>query len=68
MSVDVAVWEGDRPSDEEAGQVFEALYDRYINREYPTEPTPKIKELVGTLTATFPDLDALGHEEVDDSP
>ena len=50
------------------GQVFEALCDRYIEREYPTEPTPKIKEFVETLTATFPDLDALRDDEVDDSP
>jgi predicted small integral membrane protein len=68
MSVDMAVWEGERPSGEDAGQVFEALYDRYIEREYPTEPTPTIKEFVETLTTTFPDLDALGDDEVDDSP
>jgi hypothetical protein len=68
MSVDMAVWEGDRPADDAAGQVFEALYDRYIDREYPTEPTAKIREFVETLTARFPDLDALGDEEVDDSP
>ena len=49
-------------------RVFEALYDRYIDREYPTEPTAKIKEFVETLTARFPDLDALGNNEVDDSP
>jgi hypothetical protein len=68
MSVDMAVWEGDRPPDDEAGQVFEALYDRYIDREYPTEPTAKIKEFVEALTTRFPDLDALGDDEVDDSP
>ena len=68
MSVDMAVWEGDRPADEAAGEMFDALYDRYIEREYPTEPTAKIKEFVETLTATFPDLDALGDDEVDDSP
>lgn len=64
----MAVWEGDRPADDAAGQVFEALYGRYIDRESPTEPTAKIKEFVETLTARFPDLDVLGDEEVDDSP
>jgi predicted small integral membrane protein len=68
MSVDMAVWEGDRPTDDAAGEVFEALYDRYIEREYPTEPTSKIREFVETLTTTFPDLDALGDDVVDDSP
>src|SRR3954467_4494560 len=68
MSVDMAVWEGDRPSDEDAGEVFQALYERYIEREHPTEPTPRIREFAEALTATFPDLDELGDEEVDDSP
>ena len=69
MSVDMAVWEGDRPqSDEDAGQTFKALYDKYVGREYPIDPTPKIKEFVEALTATFPDLDSLSDDEVDDSP
>lgn len=69
MSVDMAVWEGDRPeSDDEAAKTCDSLYERYIDREYPTEPAPKIKEFAEALTATFPDLDALGDDEVDDSP
>lgn len=69
MSVDMAVWEGDRPeSDSDAVQMFEMLYDRYIEQEHSTEPTPKLKEFVEALTVTFPDLDSLGNDEVDDSP
>jgi hypothetical protein len=69
MSIDMAVWEGERPaSDKEAAQTYRALYDRYIESEYPTEATPRIKEFVETLLATFPDLDELGEDDVDDSP
>ena len=65
----MAVWEGDRPtSNEDAAQTFEALYEQYVEREDSTEPTPKIKDFVETLLARFPDLDALGDDEVDDSP
>lgn len=65
----MAVWEGERPAtDDDASRTFAALYDRYLQREYPTEPTPKIKEFVDALLATFPDLDALEDDRVDDSP
>jgi hypothetical protein len=39
-----------------------------VSCEHSTEPTPKIKDFVETLLARFPDLDALGDDEVDDSP
>lgn len=65
----MAVWEGERPaSDDDAAQTFESLYDRYVENEDPAEPTPKIAEFVRTLLATFPDVDDLGDDEVDDSP
>ena len=69
MSVDMAVWEGERPgSDADAAGTYQALYDQYIEREYPTEPTPKIREFVEALLATFPDLDTLDDDAMDDSP
>jgi hypothetical protein len=65
----MAVWEGDPPeSKDAAAATFEALYDQYIQREYPTEPTPKIKEFVEALLARYPDLDTLSDDDVDDSP
>jgi hypothetical protein len=69
MSVDMGVWEGERPgSNEDAAEAFEALYDLYIERENETEPTPRIKEFVEALLAEFPDLDVLADDDVDDSP
>jgi hypothetical protein len=69
MSVDMAVWEGERPgSDDEAVQTFERLYEQYIETSDAAEPSPKIREFVESLLETFPDLDALGDDEVDDSP
>lgn len=39
MSYDLAVWEGERPADEKtAGQVFNNLYDRYIDGEVKEPP------------------------------
>jgi hypothetical protein len=53
----MAVWEGERPrSDEEAAETCQALYEQYIVREFPIEVTPKIREFVEALLATFPDL------------
>ena len=69
VSVDLAVWEGDRPpTDSEGATTLDALYDRYIEREYPTEPTARIREFVQALVGRFPDLTELGDDEVDDSP
>ena len=43
MSVNMAVWEGDRPeTDADAAQMFESLYARYLDGDHPTEPTPKL--------------------------
>jgi hypothetical protein len=68
VSVDMAVWEGERPaSNEDAAQTFEALYEQYVERE-PTVPTPKVREFVESLLARFPDFDDLSDDEMDDSP
>ncbi|MEU7868414.1 hypothetical protein [Dactylosporangium sp. NPDC049140] len=48
MTYDLAVWEGDRPDDTDAGEVFSALYDRYIAGGY-SPPTPAISAYVEAL-------------------
>jgi hypothetical protein len=69
MSIDMAVWEGERPSsDDEALQMFEALYERYVEREPGGEPMPKIREFVAALLERFPDFDDLDDDEADESP
>jgi hypothetical protein len=65
----MAVWEGERPAtDKDGARAFKELYDRYIEREYPTEPTAKITEFVENLLARFPDLDTRGDDAIDGSP
>ncbi|MCI4066045.1 hypothetical protein MRQ36_27250 [Micromonospora sp. R77] len=57
MSYDLAVWEGDQPADDaQAETLFEQMYSRYIEDEYPTPPTPRIEDYVRTLLERWPDL------------
>ncbi|WP_433200619.1 hypothetical protein ACQP00_29095 [Dactylosporangium sp. CS-047395] len=48
MTYDLAVWEGDRPDEPDAGKVFSALYDRYIATA-DSPPTPAIRAYVDAL-------------------
>jgi hypothetical protein len=65
----MAVWEGERPSsDEEAAQTFETLYERYVEGEPDSEPTPRIAEFVAALLERFPDFDDLDDDEAERSP
>jgi hypothetical protein len=65
MSYDMAVWDGELPADDAAARAtFEALYEQYVKREYPTPPTSKIAQFVAILVERWPDTD----EAFDESP
>jgi hypothetical protein len=66
VSYDLAVWEGDQPTDDVVAMAeFQRLYDRYMGSAAPTEPTPRIAAYVAALLARFPDI---GTEGGEDSP
>jgi hypothetical protein len=60
MSYDLAVWEGDRPADDEAGMKF--YRERIVPRlkahdpRNPIAPTPRIRAYVGALLERWPDI------------
>jgi hypothetical protein len=69
MSIDLAVWEGERPaSDKSAASTYAELYSRYIEREYPTTPSDAIVRYVNTLLARWPDWAAGDDDSQDESP
>ncbi|AUG75474.1 hypothetical protein CFP65_0511 [Kitasatospora sp. MMS16-BH015] len=56
MSYDLAVWHGERPKDEDAGAVFDELYERYLESEDVfAEPAPRIEAYVEALVERYPD-------------
>ncbi|MFD8421683.1 hypothetical protein [Streptomyces sp. NPDC059466] len=57
MSYDLAVWEGERPTDDKtAGRVFNDLYDRYLDGE-PQEPaSERIEAYVAVLLERWCDI------------
>lgn len=66
MSYDKTVWEDEPPTDDTAARAtFEALYEQYVEREYPTPPTSKIAEFVAILVERWPDT---GEALDDESP
>ena len=60
MSHDLAVWEGERPTDDKAAaRCFSDLYDRYIDTDGPAiPPTERIDAFVSALLERWPDLSA----------
>jgi hypothetical protein len=57
MSYDLAVWQGDRPDDDDdALAQFEALYERYVGARGKVEPTPRIAAYVTALLDRYPDI------------
>jgi hypothetical protein len=57
MSYDLAVWEGERPANDlAAAEEFQHLYDRYIDSEEPSAPTPKIAAYAQALLDRYPDI------------
>lgn len=56
MSYDLAVWEGERPSnDKTASRVFNDLYDRYLDGETTQPPSERITAYVTALLERWPD-------------
>ena len=62
MTYDLAVWHGERPADDEAAAVFEALCDRYLDADEPIPPVAPIRQYVEALLAHWPDLNEEGGE------
>jgi len=66
MSYDLAVWEGDRPSDDKAAaEEFQRLYEQYIDSDVTVAPTPRIAAYARTLLDRYPDISP---STGDDSP
>ncbi|MEV7682653.1 hypothetical protein AB0O64_29500 [Streptomyces sp. NPDC088341] len=56
MTYDLAVWEGERPTDDKtAGRVFSELYDRYIDGEV-APPSERIAAYVTALLQQWCDM------------
>ncbi|WP_318218913.1 hypothetical protein [Streptomyces sp. SCL15-6] len=66
MSYDLAVWDGERPADDEtAGRVFSDLYDRSIDGEVEEPPSERIAAYVAALLERWCDIT---EDEEDTSP
>lgn len=66
MSYDLAVWEGDRPSgDQAAGDVFHSLYERHIESDSQEPPSDRIRTFALALLDRYPDI---SEEDGEDSP
>jgi hypothetical protein len=64
VSIDLAVWEGERPDSEKGAlQMYESLYELYIDTDEPTTASSSIAAYVAALLERYPDL-----TESDDSP
>lgn len=58
MSYDLAVWDGDPPTnDVAAGEEYDRLYEQYLEADEPIEPTPRIAAYVAALLDHYPDAD-----------
>ena len=73
MSYDLAVWEGERPADDETAAKFFVEHVVPQIEEYdlsnPVPPTPRIRAYVEALLARWPDIEVVGDELVnEDSP
>ncbi|WP_405523944.1 hypothetical protein [Streptomyces canus] len=57
MSYDLAVWDGDRPRDnDQAGSTYDELYERYLESDdVIVPPAPRIVAYVEALVARYPD-------------
>jgi hypothetical protein len=65
VSYDLAVWEGDRPADDvAAGETFEQLYSRYLDKEWQTPATPRLAAYVEALLDRWVDLTADDDEDL----
>jgi hypothetical protein len=57
VTYDLAVWEGDRSSDDDGGATFPSLYDAYIGSDDPVPPTPAIRAYVDALLDRWYEMD-----------
>lgn len=57
MSYDLAVWDGERPLDDDAaGSAFDELYERYLeSEEAAVPPSPRIEAYVNALIERYPE-------------
>ena len=57
MSYDLAVWDDDRPlDDDQAGSTYDELYERYLESDdVVVPPAPRIVAYVEALVARYPD-------------
>ncbi|MFE1957777.1 hypothetical protein [Streptomyces sp. NPDC059479] len=66
MTYDLAVWEGERPTDDKtAGLVFSNLYDRYIDGAVEEPPSERIAAYVAALLQRWCDM---AEDDEDASP
>ncbi|MER5386080.1 hypothetical protein ABT040_38525 [Streptomyces sp. NPDC002688] len=58
MSYDLAVWDGDRPlDDDQAGSTYDELYERYLESDdAAVPPVPRIRAYVEALVERYPDV------------
>lgn len=57
MSYDLAVWEGERPTDDKSAvETFTNLYATYVDTNHAQAPTPVIAQYVALLLDRWPDL------------
>ncbi|WP_042368984.1 hypothetical protein [Streptacidiphilus neutrinimicus] len=62
MSYDLAVWEGERPTDDKAAaRIFRDLYEHYLDAEEERPPTARIEAYVLAL------LERWGHPSEDET-
>ncbi|MFD7873644.1 hypothetical protein ACFV5G_05860 [Streptomyces sp. NPDC059766] len=59
MSYDLAVWDGDRPlDDDQAGSTYDELYKRYLESyDVVVPPVPSVVAYVEALLTRYPDDD-----------
>lgn len=63
MSYDIAVWEGDEPSDDRAAEAtFNDLYARFIQMGTQLPATPRIAAFIDALLEHWVDLTEEDHE------
>jgi hypothetical protein len=55
VSYDLAVWEGDRPADDEAAaEAYESLCEQFLESDEPLEPTARIRDYMSALVERYP--------------
>jgi hypothetical protein len=64
VSCDLAVWEGDRPSNDAAAcEEYRQLYERHAASGERQPPTPRITAYVHALLARYPEIDTNAGED-----